>query len=225
MECIETSGAPASKVVSVASFDKIIVYRGISLLISQGEIQQVEVKSGTNLIDNIEVKVVDGFLSIKDNTTCNWVRDYGNTVVHVTTPNLIEVHSKTEKTIASDMVLTFPTLRLFSMDLSDGAGTGDFNLQLQNSQTVIENNNVSRFFISGQTNELLLNFYEGNGRFSGANFLANSIEVFHRGMNDLTVHPITKISGKMVSTGNIILMNTPPIVSVEQLYIGQLIFN
>lgn len=225
MECIETSGVATSKEITVPEFNKIIVYRGISLVISQGDIQKVEVQSGENLINNIEVKVVDGLLSIKDNTSCNWVRDYGNTKVIVTAPNLIEIHSKTEKPITSNTLLTYPILRLFSMDLSDGAGTGDFNLQLKNFQTVIENNNVSRFYISGQTNELVLNFYEGNGRFSGENFLSNSVQVFHRGMNDLTVHPIEKITGKMVSTGNLIVANRPPIVDVQQLYIGQIIFN
>jgi hypothetical protein len=225
IECVEASGAATSKEVAVPVFNKIIVYRGISLVISQGDIQKVEVQTGDNLIDNIEVKVVDGLLSIKDNTSCNWVRDYGNTKVFVTAPNLIEIHSKTEKTITSNTFLTYPILRLFSMDLSDGAGTGDFNLKLNNFQTVIENNNVSRFYISGQTNELVLNFYEGNGRFSGENFLSNSVQVFHRGMNDLTVHPIEKISGKMVSTGNLILINKPPIVDVQQLYIGQIIYN
>jgi hypothetical protein len=224
-ECIESTGSIITKEFIVSDFDKIIVYQGISLVITEGLVYKVEVQTGENLMPNIQVSVVDGLLKLKDNTTCNWVRDYGNTVIYVTAPNITELHSKTERTIASNGVLTYPILRLISMDLSDGAGTGDFNIQVNNSQTVIENNNVSRYYISGQTNNLSVNFYDGNGRFTGDNLNARKIVVFHRGSNDMIVKPIESITGKMVSTGNVILKNNPPIVDVQQLYHGRVIYN
>ena len=224
-ECIESTGSIITKDFTVADFDRIIVYQGISLVITEGPVNKVEVQTGENLMSNIEVSVDGGLLTLKDNTTCNWVREYGNTVVYVTAPNISELHSKTERTIASNGILTYPILRLISMDLSDGAGTGDFNIQVNNSQVVIENNNVSRYYISGQTNELLVNFYDGNGRFTGNNLNAKKIVVFHRGSNDLIVKPTESITGKMVSTGNVILKNNPPIVDVQQLYHGRVIYN
>jgi hypothetical protein len=224
-ECIEATGSIITKDFTVADFDKIIVHQGISLVVTEGLVYKVEVQTGENLMPNIEATVTDGLLTLKNNTTCNWVRDYGNTLVYVTAPNITELHSKTERTITSNGVLTYPILRLISMDLSDGAGTGDFNIQVNNSQTVIENNNVSRYYILGQTNELLVNFYDGNGRFTGDNLNAKKIVVFHRGSNDMIVRPTEVISGKMVSTGNVILKNNPPIVDVQQLYHGRVIYN
>lgn len=224
-ECIESTGTIITKEITVTDFDKIIVHQGISLVVTEGPIYKVEVQTGENLMPNIEVTVIGGLLTLKDNTTCNWVREYGNTVVYVTAPNIIEIHSKTEKTVASNGVLSYPILRLIAMDLSNGAGTGDFNIQINNNQTVIENNNVSRYYISGQTDDLRINLYDGNGRFMGDNLTAKSIDVYHRGSNDIIVKPIERITGKMVSTGNVILRNTPPIVAVEQLYQGRVIYN
>lgn len=228
-DCVESTGDIITKEFAVpdnTNFDKIIVYPGIALVVAEGP-YKVEVKTGENLIDNIEVKIDADthFLSLKDKTTCNWVREYGQTTVYVTAPNIIELHSKTEKTISSNGVLTFPILRLFSMDLTDGAGTGDFNIQVNNGQMVVENNNVSRYYISGQTNELLLDFYDGNGRFEGENLSAKEIKVFHRGSNDMIVKPVDKIWGKMVSTGNIIIKNSHPLNLVEELYQGRVIYN
>ena len=224
-ECIEATGSIITKDFTVADFDKIIVHQGISLVVTEGLVYKVEVQTGENLMPNIEATVTDGLLTLKNNTTCNWVRDYGNTLVYVTAPNITELHSKTERTITSNGVLTYPILRLISMDLFDGAGTGDFNIQVNNFQTVIENNNVSRYYLSGQTNELSVNFYDGNGRFTGDNLNARKIVVFHRGSNDMIVKPIESITGKMVSTGNVILKNNPPIVYVQQLYHGRVIYN
>ena len=224
-ECIEATGSIITKDCTVSDFDKIIVHQGVSLVVTEGPTYKVEVQTGENLMSNIEVSVNRGLLTLKDNTTCNWVREYGNTVVYVTAPNITELHSKTERPIASNGILTYPILRLIAMDLTDGAGTGDFNIQVNNSQVVIENNNVSRYYISGQTDVLSVNFYDGNGRFNGGNLTTKKINVYHRGSNDLVVNPSESIIGKMVSTGNVILKNNPPIVDVQQLYHGRVIYN
>ena len=224
-DCIESAGKETTKEFSVAAFDKIKVFKGINLVITQGPIRKIEVKTGENLIDNIDVKIEDGFLILKDNTTCNWVREYGQTTIFVTTPTLTDIVCKTEKTISSNGILTFPILRLNAVDLTEGASTGDFRIQVDNNQLVVDSNNIANFYISGKTNEFLANFYEGNGRIEAANFLANNINVFHRGTNDMILNPQIKMTGKMVSTGNIICKNPNVINEVISLFDGKVIFN
>lgn len=225
-DCIESTGDIITKEFDVTSFNRIDVNKGIKLVITQGTEFKVVVETGENLMGDISVNVVNGSLILKDNTTCNWVREYGHTTVFVTTPVLdyLDINSRTERDIVSNGVLTHSILRLISIDLSEGAGTNDFYIQVNNYQTVIENNNVSRFYISGQSDEMLLNFYDGHGRFEGENLIVKNIKVFHRGSNDMIVHPTESITGKMVSTGDIILKNVPPIVDVEELYQGSVIY-
>jgi len=228
-ECYESTGDMVTRTIPVNPFTRIKVYRGIAVVITEGPEYKVEIKSGSNLIDNVSVTQNDNQLVFTDNTTCNWLREYGQTTVYVTTPNLEEIYSKTERNISSNGVLTFPTLRIFALDKDadgeEGAGTGDFYLTLNNSQLVIENNNVSRYFISGSTNEANLNLYAGDGRIDASNLTAQTIKVYHRGSNDMIVRPMQSITGKMVSTGDILLKNNPPIVEVQQLYQGHVIYN
>lgn len=225
-DCIESTGDIITKDFEVSPFNAIYVHKGIEMIITQGNEFKVEVETGENLMDAISVVVENNALILRDNTTCNWVREYGHTKVYVTTPTLdfLEIHSRTERDITSNGVLTHNILRLLSIDLEEGAGTNDFHIQVNNGQTVIGNNNVSRFYISGETDELLLEFYDGHGRFEGENLIAKNIKVFHRGSNDMIVNPTEKITGKMVSTGNIVLKNVPPIVDVEELYQGRVIY-
>lgn len=228
-DCIQSAGATITQEIAVQPFDVVKVFAGIELIITQGETYNVRVETGENLMHDIEVKQVGKVLSVKDNTTCNWVRKYGQTKVYITAPNIIEIYSKTEKNISSNGVLTYPILRLYALDADadgiSGAGTNDFHLQINNLQLVIETNNVARFYISGHTNEALLNFYEGDSRIEAQNLTAQNIKVFHRGSNDMIVRPIQSITGKMVSTGNIILKNNPPIVDIQELYHGRVIYN
>ena len=222
-DCIENAGNEITKEFLFASFEKIKVFKGINLVITESATQKITVKTGENIIDNIELKIEDGFLICKDNSTCNWVREYGQTTVFVSTPNLTDVFCKTEKTISSNGILTFPILRLNATDLSEGIATGDFILQINNNQLVIESNNVANFYISGKTKDFQANFYEGDGRIEAANFLADYINVFHRGTNDMILNPQIKMTGKMVSTGNIICKNPNVINEVVALFEGRVI--
>jgi Putative auto-transporter adhesin, head GIN domain len=226
-DCVESTGAIITKEYTVDGFTKILVNQGISLVITQGPVQKVEVKTGENLISNIQVKVSDGQLSLKDNTTCNWVREYGQTTVYVTAPNITDFICKTEKNISSNGFLTYPIIRIQVLDqIGDGAGTGDFYFQINNSQVVVESNNVSNFYISGQTTDFLCNFYEGNGRMEASSLLANNISVFHRGSNDMNLFPIATITGNIYSTGDIHCKNHPTTTpTVTSHYHGQLIFD
>lgn len=227
-DCIGTTGNIVSRTYEVTnSFNKIYVYKGVGLVVKEGTAYKVEVITGDNLLDNISVEFRGtDELHLKDNSSCNWTRAYGQIKVYVTTPHLesLDITSTTEQDIDSDGILTHNILRMISMDLGPGAGTNDFHMQVNNYQTVIENNNVSRFYLSGQTNEALFNFYDGNGRIQAENLTAQNIKVFHRGSNDMVVKPMQSIIGKMVSTGNIVLKNVPPIVAVEELYQGRVVY-
>ncbi|WP_412465052.1 head GIN domain-containing protein [Flavobacterium mekongense] len=227
-DCVESSGAIVTKEVPVQPFKKIKVYRGIEVVITQGTDYKVEIVAGENFINNVEVIQNGDRLIFKDEASCNWVRAYGMTKILVTTPTLEEVYSKTDRNISSNGVLTFPILRLKALDKDgdgeSGAGTGDFYIEVNNSQLVVENNNVSRYFISGQTDEALFNFYFGDGRIEAESLTAQNVKVYHRGSNDMIVKPIQSIIGTMNSTGNIILKNVPPLVDVEELYQGNVLY-
>lgn len=227
-DCVESTGAIISKEVQVQPFKKIKVYRGIEVVITQGLEHKVEIVAGENFINNVEVIQNGDQLIFKDDASCNWVRAYGTTKILVTTPTLEEVYSKTDRNISSNGVLTFTSLIFTAFDKDAdgeaGAGTGDFILNVDNESLTINNNNVSRFYLSGQTNSGSFNFYFGDGRIEAEQFTIQNLYVYHRGSNDMIVKPIQSLTGTLNSTGNVILKNVPPLVDVEELYQGNVVY-
>ena len=227
-DCIESTGAIITKEVAVTDFKKIKVYRGIEVIITEGP-TKVVIEAGENFIGNVEVIQNGDQLIFKDETSCNWVRSYGRIKIHVTTPTLEEVYSKTDRNISSNGVLTFPNLSVIAMDKDgdgeSGAATGDFIFNVNNNSLYIANNNVSRFYLSGQTNTANFSFYFGDGRLEAQNLMVQNITVFHRGFNDMIVHPIENLSGDLYSTGNLIVKNYPTNPDTVVLhYQGRLIY-
>lgn len=224
-DCFKGNGNSVTQMFPLEGFTKVKVYDGVGLVIKEGLNYEVKIVTNDKIIDNIDVAMQGDMLVVKDNSTCNIARDYGQTVVYVTAPNLEEIHSKTEQDIKSDGVLHFPELRLYSIDLSDGAGTGDFYLKLDSNNVYVESNNVSNFYLSGQSENLHIFFSWGNGVFYGENlFVNNELTLFQRGSNDMILFPVNILSGNIYSTGNVIIKNNPvQPPNVIRHYLGRLI--
>lgn len=223
--CFQTEGELITQEFVVTEFQKILVNRDVELIISQGDNYHVIVETGSNLLNDIEVAVVNEELVLTDNNTCNYFRDYGVTKVFVTTPNLTEIRSSTQFDISSGGILSFDSLKLISEDFNspESFRVGDFKLSVSTNTLSVVSNNISSFYLIGQTNNLTISFPSGDGRFEGENLIANYVDVFHRGSNDMIVHPIETLSGELRGTGDLISVKQPTSVNVEQYYTGQLI--
>jgi hypothetical protein len=226
-DCFQTAGNSIQQEFSVANFERILVNRDVELIIKQGATQEVIVETGENLLNDVIVEVIGNLLVLTDNNNCNYVRDFGITKVFVTTPNLTEIRCSTQFEIKSDGILDFNNMTLISEDFSssDNFAIGDFRLELDVVDLQITSNNLSFFYLSGDVEDLNINFVGGNSRFEGENLIAQNVSVFHRGTNDMIVNPQQSITGRILSTGNVISVNQPPIVDVEEVFNGRLIFD
>lgn len=226
-DCFQNSGAIVQQEFELETFDKITVYERIELIVNDEPTQNVVVETGKYLLNDIEVKVENGTLILKNNNACNLTRDYGITKVYVSSPNLIEVRNSSGLTVSSDGVLNYSNLTLVSEDFNATYVThtdGDFKLQVNCDRIDIVFNNLSRVFISGFVNNLFIGFYSGDARFEGANLIAQNIDIFQRSSNDMIVNPQQSLTGEIRGTGDVISINRPPIVEVEEFYTGKLIF-
>ena len=225
-DCFQKTGSIIQQEITVDSFDKILVNRDIELIIKEGTKQKVVIETGENLINDVEVIVSENKLVLTDNNTCNYVRDYGITKVYVTSSNITEVRSSTQYDVSSNGVLSYPSLTILSEDFHapDTFTNGNFRLEIHNNSFKLVFNNLSNCFISGKTNNLNITFAAGFSRFEGRNFKAQNIQLWNRSSNDMIVNPQQEIKGKISGTGNVISVNKPLVIKVEEVYKGKLIF-
>jgi hypothetical protein len=231
-DCFKGNGNEVTQTFPLDNFTKIKVHQGIGLVIKEGPIYEVKIKTADNILDNLVVKLEGDMLVVKDNSTCNIARDYGQSKVYVTVPDgtlspilpELELHCKTEQKIQSEGILHSPIVRIFSLDDSDGAGTGDFRLDFQTEQLFIESNSVSNFYLSGSSDNANIAFFWGAGIFYGTNLIINNnLYFYHRGSNDMILHPMNSLEGSIYSTGNVRLTNRPFTINVIEYFTGRLI--
>ena len=226
-DCFQTSGSIIQQEVEVSDFERILVNRDIELIISEASDYKVTIETGENLLNDVKAEVIGNRLVLTDGNTCNYVRDYGITKIYVEAPNLTEIRNSSQYEVSSNSTLTYPSLNLISEDYNENVEftVGDFRLVVNSENLNIISNNISSFYIEGTAENLFVGFFAGSGRFEGENLVAQNIEVNHRGSNDMIVNPIQSLTGELRGTGNVIAVNEPPIVDVERIYTGQLIFD
>ncbi len=226
-DCFQKEGKIITREIALPNFKEIEVHAGIELFLSKADTQKVVLKTGENLAEDINFKLVGDRLFIKNKNTCNFVRDYKITKVYIESPDLKVIRNASSWTIKSLNTLTYDTLQLISEDASLGDTVktdGDFDLDLQCNNLTIVSNGLSDYFLDGEVTNFSINFYSGDGRLEAENLFAENIEVYHRGSNTMVINPQQSLIGKIVSTGNILAKNEPPLVQVEELYTGRLLF-
>ena len=226
-DCFQNAGDIIEKEFEVAEFTKITVNPRVELILTQAPTQQVIVQTGEYLMSDIDVRVEDGSLRLFNDNVCNLTRDYGITKVFVTSPNITEIRNGSSFTVSSIGVLNYDNLRLISEDFNaedalNTTGNFDVEVNCQNLNIVI--NNLSSVFISGTVESLFVGYYSGDARFEGRDLIAQDVEIYQRSSNDMIINPQQSIIGEIRSTGDVILVNTPPVIDVQQFYTGQLIY-
>lgn len=225
--CFQTAGDIIKNEVEIPIFDKVVVHARIELIITQGDTQKVVIESGENLLNDITFEVIDNTLILKNYNTCNFIREYDNTKVYITVPNLTRIRNASEYPISSNGTLTFPTIQLVSIgDKEVYLPIGDFHLTIQNESLAISSNGNSNFYIKGTTTNLDLNFFDFcDSRFEGTALITQNINFSQISSNDMLIYPVKSLKGTIYSTGDVILFNTPELIEVDEISNhGKLIF-
>lgn len=226
-DCIKSTGDIHQEEISVDFFNKLDVRHRVQLIVKQGIDKKVILETGENLRSKINFTVKDSILRIENENSCNLYRNYGETKVYVTSPDLVEIRNASGLPVLSKGILKYDRLDLISRKANiEGEihNVGDFELNIDVNKLNVTADGNSAFFIKGQAERAFIGFYTGIPRFEGADLTMQELRIFHSSSNDIIVNPQQAIRGKLLSVGNLISLNQPPVVEVEEFWDGRLIF-
>ena len=226
-DCFQNAGELIRDEVVVANFETITVFENVSLVIEEGPVQKVEIETGEFLRNEVTAEVEGNRLLLRDTNDCNFVRDYGTTIVYVTAPNISEIRSSTGLSIQSKGVLNYPDLRLISesfVNPESETTDGEFDLNLNSERLNIVVNGITYFKLKGDVLAFNIEIAAGNTRIEAENLIAQNILLNHRGSNNVLIHPVVSLTGVIRGTGDVISSNRPAEVEIEELFKGKLIF-
>lgn len=226
-DCFRNAGDLVRVEVELPDFSTITVFEKLNLVLRQGAEQRVEIESGEFLIDEITAEVEDGRLIVRNANGCNLFREFDISTIYVTSPNIAEIRSSTGFLISSDGVLNYPSLRLLAESFENPeteTTDGSFDLTLDVEQLSIVVNGIAFFSLEGTAENLNITVAAGDSRVESANLVSQNVVIDHRGSNNIFVNPQQSLTGVIRGTGDVISVNRPITVDVEEIFNGRLIF-
>lgn len=226
-DCFQNAGDLIRVRADVPAFTTITVFENLNVVLKQGDEQLVEIETGEFLLNEVSAAVEEGRLVLRNENSCNYVRDYGITTIYVTSPNISEIRSSTGGLISSDGTLNYTNLSLLSESFNNPESEttdGSFELELAAESVSILVNGIAYLKLSGAAANLSVNIAAGDSRIEAENLIAQNVNINHRGSNDIFVNPQQIIRGVIRGYGDVISINRPTEVEVEELFNGRLIF-
>ncbi len=226
-DCFQNAGDLVRVEVELPNFTTITVFEKLNLVLRQGEEQRVEIESGELLINEISAEVENGRLAVRNDNGCNFVRDFGISTIYVTSPNITEIRSSTGLLISSDGVLSYPSLTLLAesfVNTESETTDGSFDLTLDVEQISVVVNGIAFFQLNGIAENFNITVAAGDSRIETGSLLAQNVNLDHRGTNDIIVNPQQSLSGTIRGTGDVISVSVPPVIDIEEIFNGRLIF-
>lgn len=133
--CWKSAGEQTTKIIPVASFEKLELYEHIKYTLIQDSLDFVEIRAGKNLIDLIDISSDNSILKIENRNKCNFLGYQKRKVA-------VEIHVKELKEIyfrGTDSLINKGVLDLNNLNvkIEDGAGSVNFNLNANNLNFLI----------------------------------------------------------------------------------------
>lgn len=126
-DCFVSAGETTSEFRGEHTINFIEVYDDINLILTYDTVNSgIIVETGKNLLENIETKIEKNRLTLRNNSTCNWVRSFEVEFnVYVNIKNLDTLIYRGSGNISCTDTLFCDSLQL---DIWEGAGTVNLNI-------------------------------------------------------------------------------------------------
>ena len=218
--CIKSVGAEQVKEIDLPFFNKLQLYERIKFELVQDSINKVIIKGGKNLLSQIDVRISEDTLFIKNNNRCNFLRDYNKTVkAEIHFKELILLKYFGTELLTNKGVLNLPW---FILSIISSSATVDLNL---NSNIIYASSgNYGDFNLSGKTNVAFLDI-NNNGFCNTSNlFVKDSINVSSRTMGIMKVNADnTLLNVEIKNGGDVFYKGTPSTIILKKTGKGELI--
>jgi hypothetical protein len=219
--CWKSAGDEDSAVVVLPNFSKLRITEHLICILVPDTVNKMVVRGGKNLLSFISAEVVDGFLEIKNENKCSFLRSYDKKVtveIHLNQLEALEFEG-TEPLTCSD------TLHVdwFTLLIRDGAGPVTLWLNAQQISATLTHG-YGDFTLCGVTNTANFNVRSNGYCNTYGLSVLQSIVAISRTQGDLRIRANgCSLSAQTENDGNIYYKGLPSSISFNKYGGGELI--
>lgn len=225
-DCWQSRGETETRSYDVSDLERITIRENIRLEITYGNEDRLEAKGGKTHLDQLNMKQDGESYEFSAEDLCKSGFPEAPIALKLYTSKLKHIRNSSQFNVTSTNTLRLKTLTLIAEEFNDSEALnlGSFQLNVDSEHINITGTGISNFEVSGETEVFNFGTYSGSGSILSRHLTAKVVTFHHRSFSDAIVNPSEVLRGKILSTGNLISIKKPPVIEVEELYTGRLIF-
>lgn len=209
-DALFNSGDIITKNIEIEKFSKIYIEDIFEIYLIQDSVCRIEAKGGSNLIPNLEFSVdEDKILTIKDNNSANWSRNYDKIELYISVDTLRYMRLNAPSKVVTQNTLITPELVLLSID---DYAEYDININCNNCYIVNSETSGGKINLTGETNSFTF-WARGSFEVNAENFIANYVTVKHESLADCKIHVTKELSVEILRDGNLYYKGDPETIT------------
>jgi hypothetical protein len=196
---ITGSGNVVTKEITVSSFNELSVQGVFSVLLTQGNKEEVKIEAEDNLQDLFEVKNDGSRLSIDMKKNVN-INSKKKMKVYITFKNLKNMELKTVGDISSGQNMDFDDLKISNKSV------GSVDLKMTAKSLNVDNKSVGNIKLNGKADNAVIK-NKGVGNVQAAGFVVQNMDIENNGVGSAEVNATKELKvkdsflGKVVNKG------------------------
>jgi hypothetical protein len=217
--CPLSAGNTISENRDLPSFQEIVLYDKIDVIITPDSLQNVRVTAGKNLLSGISTSVTGGTLTIQDNNPCKLLRtDASSAQVFISTAQLQKISYSGAGYVRSTDTIRAP---VFTIDCYDGSGSINLTMIADSVSTIIRTRNTD-ITLSGHGYYAYLYCAE-EGDINLLQYKARAVSVVSKTLRDIEIHVTDSLYANVLYKGNVYYQGNPSLIQSTISNAGKLI--
>jgi hypothetical protein len=205
--CFSEAGPLVSVNRQVISFHRIDLYDNINVVLSQDTIESITVKAPQNIEPNITTTVENGTLTLRNGTSCKWLRNPSeNPTVYIGVKNLEYILYAGSGDVASSNIIQVENISLYS---ATGAGNVEIALNAKQLNATIEYESAD--FIFHGSADLCYSYANSRATLNLSDLMIKNLNIGYASVKDITVNVSERIDANVYHTGNIYYKGNPAV--------------
>jgi hypothetical protein len=208
-DCFEAAGNPSEETRVLPYFEQVHTTDDINVVISMGNVEQVIIQGGSNLIHNVAANVSNNILTLKNNNICDWLRSYKKSIltVYITMPRVTYLENEGSGSITSADTITGDTVQVQTIS------SGDINLMVHANVILGHMFGPGDITLNGVSNDLLCTANGGTGFLYANNLKTSYTFISTTTTGDCYVNASNLLIADIYLRGNVYYQGSPVIES------------
>jgi len=217
--CFEDAGPLVTVERQTASFHRINLFDDVDVILTQDTIESIKVKAPKFIEPNISVQNENGVLTIKNNTTCRWLRNPSEKVeVYIGIKNLDYFEYSGSGNVSSSNTIKANAINFYS---ATGAGNIDISLEAKQVTAWVEYESAD-FIFKGKA-DICYCYANSRGTLQFEDFDVRHLVINYAGNRNTTVSATERIAAVVYHTGNVYYKGNPSNITTVYYSSGRLL--